>query len=261
MQKKHIKVTADNRELRAVVVGELEKDELCIVLLHGGIDCIETWKDFPSDIAELTGLPVVAYERFGHGQSGQLNGELRDINYRNHEAGVVLSGLLNGLGINKAILVGHSDGAAMALLAAAGNNKKVLGVCAISPPLVVEPIVISGIKNAVVHFESGHLAEKLKPYHGDGTEGLFYSWANTWLSDKFRDLSHDKDFITIHCPVSLVFGLADEYGYQPSLKLLQAQLPKAPALRLIENGGHLSHHFARKEVLCSIEELIKTVCS
>ena len=58
-----------------------------------------------------------------------------------------------------------------------------------------------------------------------------------------------------------VFGLADEYGYQPSLKLLQAQLPKAPALLLIENGGHLSHHFARKEVLCSIEELIKTVCS
>jgi len=259
MQKQTITVMADNQQLRVVIFGDMIKDAPCIVLLHGGLDCIETWKDFPKEVVKATGLAVVVYERFGHGQSGQLNGEIRDINYRHHEANVVLPQILGELGIQRVILVGHSDGGAIALLAPKSLGEIVVGVCAISPPLVAEETVRAGIKNAVTHYESGHLSKKLKLFHGDATEGLFYSWANTWMSEAFDNWSCDDDLGAIRCPVSLIFGLADEYGHQPSLDLLQARLMNAPDVTLIENSGHLSHHFARKEVLESIKHLIEKI--
>jgi pimeloyl-ACP methyl ester carboxylesterase len=244
-------------QLRAKIIGELLGNKPVIVMLHGGLDCIETWKDFPTEVAQKTGLAVVVYERFGHGQSGKLKGEIYNINYRHHEANDILLAVLQALGIRRTILVGHSDGGAMALLAAAGLPNYVLGVCAISPPLVAEMLVRKGIQNAVAQYEDGNLAKKLSAFHGDATDGLFYSWANSWLSPVFDNWSCDADLHKIKCSVSLVFGLADEYGYKPSLDLLLRHLKERPTVRLIEKAGHLSHHFARKETLESVYQLTK----
>ena len=192
MQPEERYLTIAKQRLRTWVYGNLKTKAPCIVLLHGGLDCLETWKDFPNQLALQTGLPVVAYERFGHGKSGRLR-ERRQADYRHHEAEVVLPEVLKLLGLDQVILVGHSDGAAMALMAVASLVDKVKGVCAIAPPLVPEKTVRDGILVAIDEYEKGNLADKLRVFHGESTDALFYGWAKAWLSKEFDQWSCAKD--------------------------------------------------------------------
>jgi len=216
------------------------------------------WKKFPVELATSTGLAVVVYERFGHGKSGQLT-ELRERDYRHHEAEKVLPEVLKALELEKVILVGHSDGGAMALIAASFLNKQVLGICAISPPLVIDKLVCDGIEEAIKQYEKGSLARRLKVFHGDATDALFYGWAKPWLSDEFKDCSWSSDIKKVNCPTHVIFGKADVYGYKASLKELQDHLVNKPDVLLLEGVGHMPHHEAQKEVIQSVVKLCSKV--
>jgi len=256
MHKEQTVIKQGEHALRVCIYGRLIEATPCIVLLHGGLDSLDTWKGFPEAIAKKTGLAVVAYERFGHGKSGQLTG-VRETDYRHQEAGLVLPALLREWGIKKVILVGHSDGGAIALMAAAYMPDRVIGVCAIAPPLVPNSIVRKGIKQAVNDYENSNLAAKLSVYHGEATDALFYGWANAWLSKPFEHWSCVEELKEIACPVLLVFGKADDYGYQASLSLLQTHLAQPAEELLLERVGHMPHHYAREKTIEGIVKLIK----
>ena len=257
MRQQHSVLTIGSMRLNALLVGEYDAHKPSIVLLHGGLDCLETWKGYPIDLAEATGLYVVAYERFGHGQSGCLS-ELRAPDYRHIEANEVLPAVINKLGLGKVILVGHSDGAAMSLLAAAEQDN-IVGVCAIAPPLVADEIVREGIVDAIQEYEDGSLAKKLEVFHGDATDALFYGWAKSWLSNAFDDWSCEHELQDIQCPVHLIFGEADDYGYLVSLRVLINNLTTPLDVQVLENIGHMPHHHARKQTIRSISRLIERI--
>ncbi len=256
MQKKQFVIKQGDHTLRVCIYGESIDTSPCIVLLHGGLDSLDTWKGFPEAVAKKTGLSVVAYERFGHGKSGQLTG-VREKGYRHHEAGAVLPALLREWGIKKVILVGHSDGGAIALMTAAYLPDMVVGICAIAPPLVPNSSLRKGIKQAIDDYENSNLAEKLSVYHGEATEALFYGWAKAWLSKAFDDWSCVDELKKISSPVLLVFGQADDYGYQESLSLLQTHLAQPAEELLLEGVGHMPHHYAREETIEGIAKLVK----
>ena len=258
MQTQEIFLEVGPTNLKTLIIGELEVDKPCIVLLHGGLDCLETWKDFPAELARQTKLPVVAYERFGHGYSGKLTA-IRKPDYRHVEAQSVLPAVLEKFGLNKVILAGHSDGAVIALLAAASLPEKVIGVCAVAPPLApTSTAARDGIRIAVKHYESGQLAEKLRRYHGERTESLFfYGWASAWLSEDFNDWSCDEDLRNIQSPVHLVYGKEDEYGFHESLQLLVEYVQAPLDIQILKEVGHMPHHHAREEVIESIKRLIQ----
>lgn len=244
--------------LKTLIVGEPDKNKPCIVLLHGGLDCLEMWKGYPADLAKGTGLPVVAYERFGHGESGCLT-EIRKADYRHVESNEVLPAVMDELDLTDVILVGHSDGAAMTLMAAATQHERVLGVCAIAPPLIPEEGVRQGIIEAMKEYEEGGLAEKLKVFHGKATDALFYGWAKAWISEEFGEWSCEKELRNIRCPVHMIFGQTDDYGYQPSMKILIDNLVTDLELLVLKNIGHMPHHHARKVTIESVCRLIKRI--
>lgn len=254
MNIKDVSLAIGEHALRAQVIGDISPDEPVIVLLHGGLDCIEMWKDFPVELATASGLAVVVYERFGHGKSGQLAAH-RERDYRHHEAEIVLPKVLKALGLKKVILVGHSDGGAMALIAAPFLGQQVLGVCAISPPLVIDKVVCDGIEEAIKQYEKGSLARRLKVFHGEATDALFYGWARPWLSDEFKDCSWGDDIKKVGCPTHVIFGKADVYGYEASLKELLDYLAITPDVLLLEGVGHMPHHEAQQEVIESVIKL------
>ena len=258
MKRQELSLTVDSTVLRAQIIGELTAKKPTIVLLHGGLDCIETWKNFPTELATATGLAVIVYERFGHGQSGQLTG-VRASNYRHIEAEKVLPKVLKALALEHVILVGHSDGGAMALIAAAFLADQVLAVCAISPPLVIDEVVRKGIQDAVKQYEKGGLARRLKVFHGEATDALFYGWAKPWLSDECKGISWASDIRKVECPVTVIFGKADVYGYQSSLNELLEHLVETPDVLLLEGVGHMPHHEAQKAVIQSIKNLVNKV--
>ena len=60
-------------------------DRPTIVLLHEGLGCVEMWKDFPSMLAQVTGLNVFAYSRAGYGCSSTVDLP-RPLNFHAREA-------------------------------------------------------------------------------------------------------------------------------------------------------------------------------
>ena len=101
-----------------------------------------------------------------------------------HEADVVLPAVLDALGIARPILVGHSDGASIALLYA-GAGHPVAGVVCLAPHVFVEPESIAGIEQARTAFESTDLAERITVSTVTPV-ATFRGWNDVWLSNGFR---------------------------------------------------------------------------
>src|ERR1700752_777662 len=96
-----------------------------LVLLHEGLGSVGLWRDFPEALAAATARRVITYSRFGHGQSDPPSAP-RTASFFREEALEVLPLLLDRRGAQEPILVGHSDGASIALIHAAQHTASCL---------------------------------------------------------------------------------------------------------------------------------------
>ena len=97
-----------------------------LVFLHEGLGSVALWKRFPDAVADATGCSALVYSRYGYGKSDPLT-EPRAVDYMHREALEVLPELLDALSIRNPILIGHSDGASIALIhAGAGTRRRAL---------------------------------------------------------------------------------------------------------------------------------------
>ena len=91
-----------------------------VVMLHEGLGSVAAWKDFPERVAATTGGEVLVYSRRGYGCSDPLPAPFAP-DFMHREATDVLPALLAAVGIDRPpVLLGHSDGASIALLYAGG---------------------------------------------------------------------------------------------------------------------------------------------
>lgn len=158
-----------------------DPERTTMVFLHEGLGCTAMWARFLDTVARLTSHPALVYSRLGYGGSDPMPTP-RQTSYLAEEATSALPTVLNELGIHAPILIGHSDGASIALLHAA--SQRVEGVVAIAPHVFVEPETRAGVAAAAARFETGDLAARLSLFHQD-PHSVFRSWANTWLSEEF----------------------------------------------------------------------------
>jgi pimeloyl-ACP methyl ester carboxylesterase len=98
------------------VPGDTERP--AIVLLHEGLGSIDLWRSFPEDLRRASGRRLVAFSRHGHGRS-EPPAEPRTPAFFHEEALRVLPELRQQLELTDPVLVGHSDGASIALIHAA----------------------------------------------------------------------------------------------------------------------------------------------
>ena len=155
-----------------------------LVLLHEGLGCVEMWRDLPSLLASATGCRTVAYSRWGYGRSDGLDGP-RTPRYLHDEALLWLPELRAALGLERVVLVGHSDGASIALVHAGADHWPVAALVAIAPHEFVEEVTVEGIRAAGEAWRTTDLAARLRRYHRDA-DGVFAAWHDTWLSAAFR---------------------------------------------------------------------------
>ena len=73
------------------------------------------WNSLPDEIAKATGAGVFLYSRAGYGKSppGQLP---RSTSFLDEEACEVLPRVLDAIGFQRGLLLGHSDGASIAAI-------------------------------------------------------------------------------------------------------------------------------------------------
>src|SRR3954470_16138946 len=114
-------------------------DAPCLVFLHEGLGSIGLWRRFPGQVAAATGCPALVWSRQGYGRSDPPAAS-RGLDYLHIEALEMLPGLLDALDIHDPILIGHSDGASIALLHAGLANRPVRGIVLEAPHVFVEDI-------------------------------------------------------------------------------------------------------------------------
>src|SRR5260370_5745842 len=137
-----------------------------LVLLHEGLGSIRQWRGFPRKLAAASGCPALVYDRYGYGQSDVLQEARRTVEFMHDEALSSLPELFSVLKIERPILVGHSDGASIALIHA-GAGHAVRGVVAMAPHVFIEPDCLSSTGKAARAFQTPQLPENPGPHPPD----------------------------------------------------------------------------------------------
>jgi pimeloyl-ACP methyl ester carboxylesterase len=256
-------VHIDGKRLETLLLSPAA-DAPSIVMLHEGLGSIAMWKDFPAQLAQATDCRVLAYSRYGHGKSQRL-GEKRSVDFMHHEARVVLPELLRQFQIEQPILLGHSDGASIAIIfagseagSAAGTHPhQVRALILEAPHVFVEDFGLRSIANIRTLFESTDLPKQLARYH-DHPEEVFRGWNNIWLDPNFRQWNIEEYLAPITCPVLVIQGENDKYGTQAQVQSIERQIPKAQSL-ILPDCGHNPHRDHPNQTLEAIAKFISTL--
>jgi pimeloyl-ACP methyl ester carboxylesterase len=219
------------------------------VLLHEGLGSVSAWRDFPETLNDTTSRRVIAYSRFGHGKS-DLPSAPRTPAFFHEEALDVLPELLRRLGVAEPVLVGHSDGASIALVHAGAHPVHALVLLA--PHVVVEEVTLAAIRATRDSFETGELRERLSRHHDD-PDAAFRGWCDVWLDPAFRSWTLEPDAERVECPVLLIQGSDDPYGTLDQLDRIEARV-RGRVVRKVVAGGHMLHREAPQEV---VRELVR----
>lgn len=198
-------------------------DRSPLVFLHEGLGSLRLWRDFPARIHHDTGRRTIVWSRHGYGKSAVVT-EPRSVRYMHDEALQVLPELLARLEVNAPVLVGHSDGASIALVHAGSDAGTPAGLVLLAPHVVVEDVSIAGIEAARKAFETTDLPTRLARHHRDAA-ATFWGWNRIWLDPAFRGWDITEYLPRITCPVLAVQGHDDQYGTLHQLDLVEGGVP------------------------------------
>ena len=210
-----------------------------IVFLHEGLGSVAMWREWPAQVCAATGLAGVVYSRRGYGQSdpiADVRGQGRHRpDYMHREALEVLPALLAELGLQRPVLLGHSDGGTIALVHAA--HQPVHACIVMAPHVVVEDVSVAAITEARDAYLNGGLRERLARYHAD-VDNAFWQWNDIWLDPAFRAFDIRAETRNISAPVLAIQGVDDPYG---TLRQVE-EIGAGDVERLVLQGcGHSPH--------------------
>jgi pimeloyl-ACP methyl ester carboxylesterase len=235
--------------------GPSPSEAATIVFLHEGLGSMGLWSDFPEKVSRATGLGTFVFSRRGYGASDPV--ELpRPLDYMTREAIDVLPDVLNAIGVQRAVLLGHSDGASIAALYL-GNvqDPHVRGLILLAPHFFAEPAGLASIDATKRAFETGDLRARLRRHHRD-VDGAFWGWNRAWLDPAFSAWNIEEAIDYIRVPVLAVQGREDQYGTLAQIEALERRL-YAPLEKLIlENCGHAPFIDKPEETLTAIADFV-----
>lgn len=210
-----------------------------LVLLHEGLGSRGLWRGFPAALHAATGRRMLVYSRHGYGCSAVVR-EPRRVDYMHHEADVVLPELLDRLGYDRPVLVGHSDGASIALLHAGRGGTGVQRLVLLAPHVIVEDESIAGIAAAREAYRTTALPQRMARHHRDA-DATFWGWNDIWLDPAFRSWDITDRLPRIEVPVLVVQGVDDEYGTPRQLELIEEGIAGPFTGVLLERCRHAPH--------------------
>lgn len=182
-----------------------------LVLLHEGLGCVGLWGDFPDKLAQATGCGVFDYSRAGYGQSSPV-ALPRPLTYINDEARDALPAVLDAIGFQRGLLIGHSDGASIsAIYAGTHQDHRLGGLVLMAPHFFTEDMGIAAIAEARTAYETTDLRAKLARWHKD-PDNAFKGWNDAWLDPDFRKWDITEQLAYIRVPILIVQGADDQYG-------------------------------------------------
>ncbi len=261
-------IAHDGRNVRVASVG----DGAPVVLLHGFPDGPESWSDTASALAAAGHRAVVPYLR-GYHPDTFAPGR----GYSRAELGGDVVHLLDALGLESAVLVGHDWGAACVWSAVSSAPNRVAGIVPIAIPHPASMKPSLRLLWAVRHFfyfkapmsdqrtARNNLAyidtlyERWAPGWRGAARGAAVAGAKERFADRavlhealqwYRDLSFKPDPINdfrVACPGLLVAGGADFGGDLEPYERSVARFDAPAELLVIDAAGHWPHREGQAE--------------
>jgi pimeloyl-ACP methyl ester carboxylesterase len=156
------------------------------------------------------------------------------------------------------VLVGHSDGASIALIHAGGaGDERVKGLILAAPHVFVEDLTLAGIRAAAKAFERGGLRERLVRYHGGNVDCAFHGWSDAWLDPRFRSWNIEEFLSGIEVPTLLIQGEDDNYGTALQLEAIVRQVPAEVTRLLLPDCGHSPHRDQPEPTLRAVADFVE----
>lgn len=218
-----------------------------LVFLHGGWG----YEMYPCDrqIAELDAhRRILIPDRSGYGRSTRLTGELTADFHS--QAAIETLGFLNALGIERAVLWGHSDGAVIAAILGFMAPERVR--C-----LILEAFHYYRLKPASRRFFEmladrpealgEELCERFAQEHGiESWRQLITTHAKAWLQIAAAATGPDDDLYggrlhEISAPVLFIHGRLDPRTEPGELDAVRRELPQAE-MKILDEGAHSPHN-------------------
>ncbi len=238
----------------------LETNKTVLVFLHDGLGSIGQWKGIPQKLCDAVQLAGIVYDRHGYGLSTDEGFDFKPA-YFNEETEIYLPEFLKKIGIqNKIILIGHSDGASIALIFASCFPEKVIGVISEAAHVFTEEITLEGIRALKYKYLTDQkLSNNLKKYHTDQTSRLFNSWVDGWLSDKFKNWNIEELLKNIKAPVLAIQGEEDEFTSIKQLDALKRNINTALKIHLLPDCRHFPHFEKETAVMSLMKDFINQI--
>jgi pimeloyl-ACP methyl ester carboxylesterase len=226
-----------------------------IVMLHEGLGSVGLWGSFADDIAAATGAGVFVYSRAGYGKS--TGAKLpRTTAFLNEEARDVLPRMLQRIGFQRGLLLGHSDGASIATIYAGSvQDHRIRGLVLIAPHFFTEEIGLAEIARAGKSFASGALREKLGRWHDD-VDTAFRSWSEPWLNPEFRKWDITEALGYIRVPILIVQGDRDQYGTLKQIETANAECFCPVETAILPGIRHVPYREAPEATLTIVADFI-----
>jgi len=229
-----------------------------IVFLHEGLGSVSLWRDFPDALAQATGCGALVYSRAGYGRSDPAPLP-RPVRFMHDEA-EVLRAVLAQSGIRDHVLLGHSDGASIALIAA--GTAPIPGLRALvleAPHVFAEPCGLESIAKIAEVYRTTSLRERLARHHGANVDVAFRGWNDVWLHPDFRAWNIEDVLPGVTVPALVVQGEDDEYGSWAHVESIERRSGGPVQTLLVPRCGHAPHAEQRDVVLPAMARFIRGV--
>ena len=252
-------IAIDGRAIEVETSGPSPDRAPTLVVLHEGLGSIAMWRDLPRALAERTALGVLSYSRFGYGASARAPLP-RPVDYMHREA-AFLPSLLAALAIDRPILVGHSDGASIALLYAGATPAAVPAPLALlleAPHVRVEALTRASIAAAAEPAERDALLPRLQRYHATPASEVFAGWSDVWLRPAFQEWTIEASLPNVTAPTLVVQGDADPYGTWAQVDAIEKGVRGPFASVRLEACGHSPHRDRREATLDAMVAFLRT---
>ncbi len=251
-----VTIRAGGAMLEGACFGPTPSEAPTIVMLHEGLGCVKLWNDFPQKLAQETGHGVFAYSRAGYGQSEPADLP-RPIDYMTREALDVLPDVLDAIGVEHGVLLGHSDGASIAAIYAGSvEDRRIRGIVLIAPHFFTEEMGLASIVAARSVYTDGDLRAKLEKSHKD-PDNAFWGWNDAWTDPAFKSWNIEEVIDYLRIPVLAIQGADDQYGTLAQIKALEDRLYSPLDAVILDDCKHLPHREKQEETLAAISDFVK----
>lgn len=262
-------VNINGRQAYAGTLGhDLEPKKSTVVFVHGAALDHTVWTLFARYFVRH-GYNTVAVDLPGHGRSeGPALNQVEELAHW-------LEAVLGAVGVDRAVLIGHSLGSLVGLELAASTERALgLGLVGVGVPMAVTSALLNAAE-ADLHdgFDMVNIwgYSPLAQIGGFSTPGIWMTGAQLKLMERsgpgvlFSDLTACNDYGAglekapkVSCPTLLVLGDRDIMTPLRATRELQAQLPHA-STQVIKNCGHALMAERPNEVLDALIGLVASV--